>query len=178
MRVALVAAVFLVAPAALAVPEQGTVVQTDMLGMNLVSYNFETSKTTDVSEVAGLTEFIGLHYFGARGVRVGVVMQLTEYLTEPKPGQSRFATFALLPQVGWHFWGPLFAAFVFTIAPWTKGGLGGTTNFDLGIQVVLGAGVPITERVKLNAAVEVPYNFIVARTIGFTPLLGVSLKLD
>jgi len=156
-----------------AVPEQGTVVQTDTLGMNMVSHNFDTSKTTTVSDSAGLAEFVGAHYFFARGWRVGMNLQLTELLSTPAPGESAFTTFALLPQVGWHFYGPLFAALVFGILPRTDG----VSNLALNTQGVLGAAVPVADRVSLTAAIEVPYNFYVHRTIGLTPLLGVSIRL-
>jgi len=156
---------------------RGTFVQSDTLGMNVVSYNFDTGKTTGVGDVAALSEFVGLHYFVIDRLRVGMNFQFSEYLTDTQPGQSRFATFALLPQVGWHFWGPFFAAFVFTIAPWTKGGVGGDNHFDLGVQAVLGAGIPLGDRVALTLGVEVPYNFLVNRTLGVTPLIGVSFRL-
>lgn len=156
-----------------AAPKQGDVVQTDTLGMNVVSYNMDTSKTTTVSDSAGLSEFVGAHYFFADDWRVGMNLQFTELLTTPPPGDNRFSTFALLPQVGWHFYGPLFAALVFGILPRTSGG----GNLDLALQGVVGAGVPIADRVNLTAALEVPYNFYVHRTIGLTPLLGVSIRL-
>ncbi len=186
MRIlAIVAAVL-----ALALPDdaraqriQGTFVQSDTLGMNMVSYNFDTGKTTGVGDTAGLSEFVGLHYFVIDNLRVGLNFQFTEYLTNTSPGQSRFATFALLPQVGWHFWGPLFMAVVFTIAPWTLGGkpippsTTGSNNFDLGFQYVIGGAIPLAKGVNLTLAAEVPYNFLVYRTIGFTPLIGVSIRL-
>lgn len=170
-------ALFLGAPSASAAPKQGTWVQTDTLGMNMVSHNFDNGKTTSVGDVAGLSEFVGLHYFVVDGVRLGMNLQFTELLTAPAPEQSRFATFALLPQVGWHFYGPLFAALVFTVAPWTQGGANDSNNFDLSVQGVVGAAIPIAERVNLTAAAEVPYNFLVHRTIGLTPLLGLSIRL-
>lgn len=166
--------VLLTTSIALAVPERGTVVQTDTLGMNMVSYNFDTSKTTTVADSAGLSEFIGAHYFFADGWRIGMNLQFTELLSSPPPGGNRFATFALLPQVGWHFYGPLFAAAVFTFAPRTSGG----ANLDMGVQGVFGAAIPIVQRVNLTAAVEVPYNFYIHNTIGVTPLLGVSIRLN
>jgi hypothetical protein len=156
-----------------AVPEKGTVVQTDTLGMNVVSYNIDTSKTTTVSDAVGLSEFVGAHYFFADGWRLGMNLQFTELLTTPPAGASRFTTFALLPQVGWHFYGPLFAALVFSFLPRTSG----AAKLDLGVQGVLGAAIPITNRVNLAGAIEVPYNFYVHRTVGVTPLLGVIIRL-
>jgi hypothetical protein len=154
-------------------PKQGTIVQTDTVGMNVVSYNFDTSKTTTVGDAAGLSEFVGAHYFFADGWRVGMNLQFTEALTTPPPNGNRFTTFALLPQVGWHFYGPLFAALVFGVLPRTSGG----ANFDLAVQEVLGAGVPLSDRVSLGGALEVPYNFYIHRTVGLTPLLGLAIRL-
>ena len=162
---------------ALAGPPQGAWSQSDTLGMNLVSWNVDTSKTTTVSDTTALSEFIGIHYFFIDNVRLGVNLQFTEYLSTPKSTQSRLATFAVLPQIGWHFAGPFYAAFVLTIAPWT----GGVSNFVLGVQGVLGVGIPLAERVKLTLAIEVPVNFGItsttSTTIGFTPLLGISIRL-
>ena len=170
---AVAAALISFASPAAAAPKRGTFVQTDTVGMNLVSYNFDTGKATTVGDVAALSEFFGVHYFVLDGLRIGLNFQFSEYLTQPKPGQRRLATFAALPQIGWHFWGPLFAALVLTVAPWTGGG----PEHDLGVQAVFGGAYELG-RVSLTAAVEVPYNFLVYRTIGVTPLLGISVKLD
>lgn len=154
-------------------PKQGTVVQTDTLGMSVLSYNFDTSKTTTVSDGAGLSEFVGAHYFFADGWRIGMNLQFTELLTTPPPGGDRFSTFALLPQVGWHFYGPLFTALVFSFLPRTSGG----AHLDMAVQGVIGAGVPVCDRVSLSGALEVPYNFYIHTTVGLTPLLGASIRL-
>ncbi len=156
-----------------AVPEKGTVIQTDTLGMNMVSYNFDTSKTTTVADTTGLTEFLGAHYFFAEGWRVGMNFQFTEVLSALGPKANHFSTFAMLPQVGWHFYGPMYAALVFTFAPRTSGG----ANLDMGFQGVFGASVPVNDRLSVSAGVEVPYNFYIHNTIGVTPLLGVSFRL-
>ena len=89
-------------------------------------------------------------------------------------GQSAFRTFALLPQVGWHFYDPFFAALVLTIAPYIDGVIGPIT---LGFQLVVGGGFNLTKWMKLNLALEVPWNFHGKTTIGLTPLVGVSFKL-
>lgn len=170
---AMIGAAVVVTSTARAAPEQGTVVQTDTLGMNLVSHNIDTNRTTTVANSVGLSEFIGAHYFFADGWRVGMNLQFTELLTAPAPGGNRFSTFALLPQVGWHFYGPMFAAVVFGILPRTSGG----ANFDLAVQGVFGAAIPLTGRVNLTGALEVPYNFYIHNTIGLTPLLGVAIRL-
>lgn len=158
---------------ATASPKRGTFTQTDSLGMNVVSYNLDTKQTTTVADAAALSEFFGVHYFVLDGVRVGVNFQFSEYLTEPGTGRRRIATFAALPQVGLHVWGPFFAAVVLTIAPWT----GGKAEHDLGVQAVFG-GAYHFGRVSLTGALEVPYNFLVHRTIGLTPLVGLSIRLN
>jgi hypothetical protein len=174
--VAAASAGWLLAPTtARAAGKQGDVVQTDTLGMNLVNHAFDTDKTTTVGDAAVLSEFVGAHYFFVDRVRLGLNLQFSEQL-EPAPapkGGSRFRTFALLPQIGWDFWGPMFAALVVTVAPWTSG----TSTFDFGFQAVLGAGIPIADGVKITGAIEVPVNFVVHRTIGLTPLLGMSFRL-
>ncbi len=168
------AAVAVVPQEAAAAGKKGDVVQTDALGMNVVSYNLDTTKTTTVADSAGLSEFVGAHYYVADGWRVGMNLQFTELLAPTPPsGGNRFSTFAFLPQVGWHFCGPLFAAVVFAVLPRTAGG----ANLDLAVQGVFGAGVPLSDRVSLSGALEVPYNFLVHRTVGLTPLLGVSIWL-
>jgi hypothetical protein len=148
-------------------------VQSDNLGMNMWSHDFTSHKTTTVSDSAALSQFVGLHYFFLPDVRVGMNMQFTEILSDVAPGQSRFKTFALLPQVGWNFYGPFFAAFIFTFAPRTNG----HADLDMGVQGLVGAGIPLTRDVKLSLALEVPYNFYIHQTIGLTPLAGVSVRL-
>ncbi len=170
-----VAAGLVAAPAdsARAAGRQGDLVQSDTLGMNLVTYQFDTGKTSTVGDAAVLTEFVGLHYYVIDRLRLGMNLQFSEQLTPAPSTGSDFRTFALLPQIGWDFWGPLFAALVVTVAPWTSG----TSTFDFGFQGVFGAAVPVANRLKIVMAAEVPVNLVVHRTIGFTPLLGVSIRL-
>jgi hypothetical protein len=160
---------------ALAVPEKGTIIQTDTLGMNIVSYDYNSATTKTIADRAELSEFVGVHYFFLDGLRVGLNLQFTERL-EPAPanGGSYFRTFAILPQIGWHFYDPFFAALVMTIAPYIDGS---SNVFTFGFQGVFGAGFSLTERVKLTAALEIPFNFVGLKTIGLTPLLGISIKL-
>jgi len=154
-------------------PKRGEIVQTDTLGMNVVSWNLDTHKTTTVANQAGLSEFVGAHWFFADRWRAGMNFQFTELLSVPPPGSDRFSTFALLPQVGWHFYDPFFAAVVFTFAPRTRSG----ADLDMGLQAVVGAGLKLADGVRLTLAAEVPYNFYIARTIGITPLAGLSIGL-
>ena len=153
---------------------RGEIVETDTLGMNVVSYNASAGKTTTVADAANLSEFVGLHYYIIDHVRLGANLQFTERIApDPASGQSRFQTLALLPQVGWNFRRPFFVALVITLAPWT----GGTNTFDGGFQGVFGASFEVQSRINANIAVEVPINLVRATTIGLTPLVGISVRL-
>jgi hypothetical protein len=171
----IVAAVLAAASArtARAVPAQGVIVQTDTVGMNVYSRDLSTGTTQTVADRAELSEFIGAHYFFADGWRVGANVQLTERLAPAAATGSVLHTIALLPQIGWHFYDPFFAALVFTFAPWTDG----AGKLVMGLQGVIGVSIPIADTVKLNVAIEIPYNFYGKNNIGITPLLGVSIKL-
>ena len=154
--------------------ERGEVVQADNLGMNMITWNLSKGSHTTVGDAQVLSQFVGVHDYFRKDVRVGLMMQFSEQLNpEPKTG-NRFRTFALLPQVGWNLSGPLFVAGIFTIAPRTAGG----ANLVLGVQGLVGVGFEVARRVKLTAALEVPYNFYRDQTIGLTPLLGASIRLD
>jgi hypothetical protein len=174
MRRLAAAAVALWASGAVAVPKAGEWVQADNLGMNLYSYDYVARTAKTVADRADLSEFVGAHYFFADGWRVGVMFQASERLAPAPPaGESRFRTFAVLPQVGWHFYGPMFAALIVTIAPF----IDGKPTFTFGGQFLLGAGVQVAKSVKLTAALEIPVNFVGKTTIGITPLLGASFVL-
>jgi hypothetical protein len=153
----------------------GELVQSSNFGMNLATVNMTTGTTRTVADAGGLSQFIGLHYYVADGIRLGVNLQFTETIWGPvPPGGSNFSTFGILPQVGWDFWGPVFGAFVFSILPRTSG----TDSLDLGVQGVVGAGLELSRSLKLTGAIEVPFNFKLARTIGVTPLVGVTWKIN
>ena len=51
------------------------------------------------------------------------------------------------------------------------------TITDLAVVGSLGAGLPVTRRVKLSLAIEVPFAFLQSRTIGLVGLTGVSILL-
>ena len=154
--------------------ERGEVLQVTNLGVPLYVHNFDTSKDTTIADRLSIAEFLGAHYFITDRIRVGIMVQLTEQFSgDVAKGADRWTTFALLPQVGWHFYQRFFAAGVFTYAPRS----GGKDQLDLGIQAVLGGSVPITDYASFGYALEVPYNFHVAKTIGITPLIGLSYKL-
>jgi len=152
-------------------------VQTDTLGLRLVNYEYNPppAETKTIANQAFVSEFVGLHYFFIDRVRAGMNLQFGEQLAPPvgEDNGSAFRTFAFLPQIGWDFWGPMFAAFVVTIAPWSSG----TSTFEFGVQGVLGAAIPIVDRVRLTMAVEVPFTFVPDREVALTPLLGVAIRL-
>ncbi len=167
-------ALLVFASAANAAASQGEWVQTDSLGMNVVSHDFTTSTTKTVADAQRLSEFVGLLYYVTDRVRLGMNLQLSEQLgPRPPAGQSRFQTFALLPQVGWNFLDPFFAAVIFTLAPITAG----QDKLDLGFQLLLGGGIALSDRVRANLALEVPWNFHIHQTLGLTPLAGLSIRL-
>src|SRR5690242_1227160 len=90
--------------------EPGDLLQTDNLGMNLVTWNLSKATHKTVADEQVLSEFVGAHVFPWKDVRLGLNLQFSEQLNpEPKSG-SRFRTFALLPQVGWNIHPPFFVA--------------------------------------------------------------------
>ena len=151
----------------------GTWNEVDNLGMSVVSWDLDTGKSTTPADALVLGEFIGLHYFVVDNVRLGMNVQFSEFISNPPAGESRLARVALLPQIGWTFAGPLFAALVVSIAPWSSG----SATFELGIQAVIGAALSVTDHVRLTAALEIPFDFLNHRTIGITPLVGLSIKI-
>ncbi len=154
--------------------EAGDVVVVDNFGVPLYTHNFDTGKDVGIGDKLFITEFLGAHYFVTNTIRVGMMMQWTEqYAGELAPGADHFTTFALLPQVGWNFYDHLSAAAIFTYAARA----GGKDQYDLGVQALLGYGLPITKTTSLNFALEIPYNFRLARTIGITPLVGLTMEL-
>jgi hypothetical protein len=154
--------------------EPGDVVQADNLGLPLYTYNFDKGSGTSIGDKQLLSEFMGAHVFVTRTVRVGMMLQWTEqYGGDLSAGADNFTTFALLPQVGWNFYDRFTAAAIFTYAIRA----GGKPQYDLGVQALLGYGLPITEAATFNVALEIPYNFHVERTLGVTPLLGLSYRL-
>ena len=157
-----------------AAEEKGAIIQTDTLGMNLVTRNLDKGTTTTVADAANLSEFVGIHEYFSDTVRLGANFQFTERIAPtPAHDASRLQAFAVLPQVGWAFSNPFFAALVFTCAPRTDG----VAKLTLGLQGVIGAALPVSERIKLSLALEVPWNFHPVETIGLTPLVGIAVRL-
>src|SRR6185503_11335266 len=87
--------------------KKGDFLQTDTLGVSLVSRDMTSRTTRTVGDVTNLSEFVGLHYYVAQRVRLGMNLQLTERLRpDPPTPDERIQRFAFLPQVGWNFYDP------------------------------------------------------------------------
>lgn len=154
--------------------EAGDAVVVTNIGVPVYTHNFDTGKDTGVGDKLLISEFLGAHYFLTSKVRVGMMVQWTEQYTGPlAAGSDHFSTFALLPQIGWNFYEHLSVSAIFTYAPRASG----KDRLDLGVQALFGYGLPITKNATLNLLLEVPYNFQLARTIGVTPLAGLTLDL-
>ena len=154
--------------------KRGVIIQTDSVGSSLVTYDLDAKSAKSVRDVFNLSEFVGLHAYVVDRVRVGMNLQFTERVWPAlPPGKSRFQRFALLPQVGWNFCDPAFAALVFGVAPRTDG----RQHVNLTLQGVLGVGFPLSSRVRWSVAGEVPWTYYDKHTLGFTALTGISVRL-
>jgi hypothetical protein len=155
------------------VGKQGEFIQTDTLGVSLLSHDLDTGKTRSVRDYVNLSEFVGLHGYVVDRVRLGANLQLSERLwPRPAPG-GRIQRLAVLPQVGWNFFDPLFCALVFGFAPRTEG----KVHLNLSLQAVLGLSLPLSSRVRLSIAGEVPWTFYDRHMIGVTALTGIAIRL-
>lgn len=153
--------------------KKGELIQTDTLGVSLLSRDLDAHRTRSVRDAVNLSEFVGLHGYVVDRVRLGANLQLSERLwPEPAPG-ARIQRFAVLPQIGWNFCDPFFTALVFGFAPRTDGRL----HLNLSVQAVLGVSVPISERVRFSLAGEVPWTFYDRELLGLTALTGVAIRL-
>jgi hypothetical protein len=171
---AVLTAVGLLPRSARALGTQGEFIQTDTLGSSLASHDYKSGKNTDIGKVFNLSEYVGLHGYVVDTVRVGMNLQFTERVwSRDAVHSSRFQRFALLPQIGWNFYGPLFSALVFGVAPRTAG----ASNLNLTVQGVLGVSLPLAGSVRLSVAGEVPYTYYDHKIIGFTALTGISIRL-
>jgi hypothetical protein len=168
-----VLAVLLGTHVASAAGKRGDFIQTDTLGMSLVSYDLDTGKTRSVRDVVNLSEFVGLHGYVVDRVRIGANFQLSERLwPKPAPG-GRIQRVAVLPQIGWNFCDPFFGALVFGFAPRTEGHV----HLNLSVQGVLGVSLPLSNRVRISLAGEVPWTFYDRRLVGLTALTGLAFRL-
>lgn len=171
--VALVLLVGLFPRSARAAGKQGEFIQTDTLGVSLLTHDLDTGKTRSVADAVNLSEFVGLHGYVLDRVRLGANLQLSERLwPRPAPG-ARIQRFAVLPQVGWNFYDPFFAALVFGFAPRTDG----EVHLNLSLQAVFGVSLPLTSRVRLSIAGEVPWTFYDRHLLGVTALTGIAIRL-
>jgi hypothetical protein len=172
-RYVMVAIVALSSPSALA-DHEGEWIDTDMVGINAYTYDFDTHTNTNVGSTQELSDFVGLHYYVVDHVRLGMTLQFTERLAPaPASGTGRFQTFALLPQIGWNFSRSFYAALAGSIAPWTSG----KDLFDAGLQGSIGASTPFTSSIRGNVAIEIPVSFVQATTVGVALLAGLSISL-
>jgi len=170
---AITAAIALFPASASAAGKRGEFIQTNTLGMSLISRDLDHGTTRSVRDVVNLSEFVGLHGYVIDRVRLGANLQLSERLwPDPAPG-SRIQRFAVLPQIGWNFYDPFFTALVFGIAPRTEG----QAHLNLSLQAVLGVSLPISKRVRFSLAGEVPWTFYDRNVIGFTALTGIAIRL-
>jgi len=152
---------------------KGDFLQTDTLGVSLVTRDLTTRTTRTISDATNLSEYVGLHYYAIERVRFGMNVQLTERLTPPPPApQSRIQRFAFLPQVGWNFYDPFFAALVLVFAPRSDG----LPKFALGVNAIVGAAIPVSKHVSISAALEVPYTYHPHQVIALTGLAGVAFR--
>lgn len=167
------ATLFLPARAA-AAPQQGDAIQTDSLSMLLVNRDYTAERTTSVRDAVNLSGNVGLHYYFVDRVRLGMNLQYTRRLwPDPPPGAGRFQRLALMPQIGWSFYDPFYAALIFSYAPRTLG----RYLPDLAVLGAVGAAFPISRRMKVSVAAEVPFAFHYHRTLGLVAVTGVSFRL-
>ena len=157
-----------------ALGKQGELLQTDTLGASLVSHDYKTKATKNIGNTFNLSEFVGLHYYVVDKVRLGMNLQFNERVfPHPPPHVSRFQRFALLPQVGWNFYGPLFCALVAGVVPRVDG----KQKLNLTLQGVFGVSIPLAGRVRMSIAGEVPWTYYDHNALGVTALTGISIRL-
>jgi hypothetical protein len=170
---AIASAIALAAGSASAAGKRGEFIQTLSLGMNLVTRDLDHHTTSTVRDAVNLSEYVGLHGYVVDRVRLGATFQLSERLwPEPPPGE-RIQRFAILPQIGWNFYDPLFAALVFGFAPRNDG----KAHLNLSLQAVLGVSLPISKRVRFTLAAQAPWTFYDRNSIGLTAVTGIAIRL-
>jgi hypothetical protein len=165
---------YLLISAVYAAGQAGDVVETDMVGSNLWTYNFATGAQKNIGTNFGLSEFVGLHYYFVNEVRVGMAFQFTEALNPaPAPGKDAFSTFALLPQIGWNFLKPFFIQLTVSVPL----RMNAVNEVDFGLQPVLGASLSLAPDLSATLALEIPFYLALEQTVGVTPLAGIGWKL-
>jgi hypothetical protein len=157
-----------------AAPKRGEWLETNVLSSTVVNRDFDTRTTTTWRKQVNLAAAVGLHYYFADALRFGTSIQYTERIwPEPPPSSSRFQRFAIMPQLAWNFWDPCYVATLFNYAPRTRG----KTLTDMSVSLMLGAGAPLSKRVRLGVSVEMPYAFYYHRALSLVALTGVSVLL-
>jgi len=152
----------------------GDTLETNTLGVNLVTRDLTSHSTRTVADATNLSEYLGLHHYVVDRLRFGMSLQLSERLSPaPARGTSRLQRVALLPQIGVGFYDPFFAAVVFSYAPRTEG----IEKLGLGLGGILGAAFPVSDRLSVSLAVEVPWTFYRHEALGVTSLAGLSVRL-
>lgn len=154
--------------------KQGEFLQTTSIGMTMLTRDFTSQTTKTVKDAAILSEFIGLHLYVLDRWRMGMNVQLAEQLTPvPPANESRFRSYAFLPQISCNFYDPFFASLIYKIAPRTNA----QRRLDMAVQGLLGVGFPLSERVRWSFSVEAPFAFYVHRSLGLVLLTGISIRL-
>ena len=173
LSAAIACGALLLAQPAEAAGKQGEFLQTDNLGVSLITRDMTAHTTRTVSDVVNLSEYAGLHYYAVERVRFGMSLQLTERIwPDPPKSSMRIQRFAFLPQVGWNFYDPFFAGLIFVAAPRSDG----KASWTLGVNAIGGLAIPLGRGVSVSAALEVPYAFYHHQTIGLTALTGVGFR--
>lgn len=153
---------------------QGEVIQTDSLGIGVLTRNLDTKTTTTLADAANLNEYFGIHYYFVDRVRLGIVFQWSQRIApEPPEGESRFQRLAFLPQIGWNFYDPFYVSVLYGIAPYTRG----QARLDMTIEGALGVSFPLSEKVRWSFSAVVPYAFYAQRSIGLTAVTGLGFQL-
>lgn len=164
----------LVTSVALSTPKRGEWVESNVLSSTLVTRDFTSKTTTSVSDAVNLAAAVGIHYYFADALRFGASLQYTERLwPAPPPDSSRFQRFAIMPQVLWHFSDTFFVSSLFSYAPRTRG----KAIPDMSISAMVGASVPLTDRLRLGASLETPYAFYYHQALSLVALVGLSVRL-
>jgi hypothetical protein len=157
-----------------AAPKRGEWLETNVLSSTVASRDFDTQTTSTWRKQVNLAGAVGLHYYFADALRFGTSVQYTERIwPAPPPNSSRFQRLAIMPQLAWNFWDPCYVATLFNYTPRTRA----KWLTDMSVSLLLGAGAPLSKRVRLGVAVEVPYAFYYHRTLSLVALTGVSVVL-
>jgi hypothetical protein len=155
-------------------PRRGEGLQTDGLSTTVVNRDFSDQTTASLATVFNLSEVVGLHYYVADRVRMGMGLQFTERVApEPERGSSRLQRIAFMPQLGYNFSESLYTAVMASYAPRTRG----RAIPDLSLTGVLGVGFPLADGVRFSVALEAPWAFRYHQTFGLVVYSGLGFRL-